>query len=235
MNVDEILRPSLFDHLHPEHGKIGIGYDVATTEKGKSNPSALALTQQIGLDYIVRALLRWKTDNPKIAERIILFFVTALPHGLRPRRLCIDATSERYFASNLKSDLAGKVPVELVISSESTEYLGEKMTMKSYLGNLLVNTIEDGQLSIPPEDWLKTDLRQVVRARGTFESEVAEDGGHADCFDAIKLSLHALISAGGTAEASATPVSQVAGGYRVRGGIKNPLLKRKSNKQRNLA
>lgn len=226
MNVATLLSPSLFDHLHPEHSRIGAGYDVATTEKGKSNPSALALVQQVGMDYFARLIVRWKTADPGIARAIVRHCIATLPHGLRVRRLCVDASNEKYFASGLRQEFAGIVPVECVVSSESIEYLGEKMSYKVYLGNLLVNTIEDGHLILPNETWLKDDFRQVIRTRGTFDAEVATDGGHADCFDAVKLALHALVTQGGTPEVSAANLSTITGSHAERPGIRNPLALR---------
>jgi phage FluMu gp28-like protein len=84
--------------------------------------------------------------------------------------------------------------------------MGEKMIFKQYLGNLLVNTIDDGYLALPKENWIQKDFRSVVRDRGTFEAEVDEEGRHGDCFDAVKLSLHALIVPGGQVDISAAQV-----------------------------
>jgi len=53
-------------------------------------------------------------------------------------------------------------------------------------------------------------------------AEVEEDGGHADCFDAIKLSLHSLIGAGGPAQAHATGPGHY-GVNQPRLGIRHPF------------
>ena len=53
-------------------GRIGLGLDVATTEKATSNPSSLAVTEEVGLDYFVRLLLRWKTSDPRFCKCCIL-------------------------------------------------------------------------------------------------------------------------------------------------------------------
>jgi phage FluMu gp28-like protein len=202
--IDHIL-PRELPSLLKEGTRLGLGLDIATTEKKKSNPSALALTEQVGSDFFVRMLLRWKTSNDLVTTGILqnLLFLLA---PRRPRRLCIDATSERFFAASIKREFAAMVPVDLVVSSESTEYLGEKMTFKQYLGNLLVNTLEDGHLFLPDEPWVRNDFRQVQRVKGSFHAEPDEAGNHADGFDAVKLSLHGLITSGGPAEASATQV-----------------------------
>jgi len=186
-------------------GRVGVGVDVATTTKGKSNPSSIAIVQEVGLDFIARLIIRFKTNNPEVTYRLVEQCLD-LPHGLRIRRICIDATSERFFSADLKAKLSGRAVVEPVVSSESIEYLGQKMSVKSYLGNLFVNTIDDGHLWLPSESWMEKDIRSVKSERGSFEADVDEDGNHADCFDSIKLALHALITNGGPAEASAVSV-----------------------------
>ncbi len=188
-----------------EGSRLGLGLDIATTEKKTSNPSALALTENIGNHYYVRLLIRWKTSNDQVTTALLrdLLFLLA---PRRPRRLCIDSTSERFFAAALKRTFAPLVPVDLVISSESTEYLGEKMTFKQYLGNLLINTLEDGHLSLPDEPWVRNDFRQVQRVKGSFHADPDESGNHADAFDAVKLSLHALVRSSGPAAAAPAQV-----------------------------
>lgn len=204
-----------------EHSAIGLGLDVATTEKQTSNPSALAVVERTGREYFARLVLRWKTADPAVTEAILTTLLMRLAPR-RPRRLCIDATSERFFAAALKRQLGAVVPVELVISSESLEHLGEKMTYKVFLGNLLVNAIEDGRLLLPEATWLRDDLRLVKRDRGTFATEVAADGSHGDCFDALKLAIYALEGAGGPAQAEAAAVGSY-GSQRAQQRWKNPL------------
>jgi phage FluMu gp28-like protein len=206
MKVAKALPAGWASFISPDHPRIGIGFDVGTTTKQKSNPSVLALTQEVGMTYFVRLLVCWKTKDPAIARALLNLILDGIPHGLRARRLCIDATSERYFAADLRRDFSSRIPVDLIVASEATEYMGEKMIFKQYLGNLLVNTIEDGYVALPKENWVQKDFRSVIRDRGTFEAEVDEDGRHGDCFDAVKLSLHALIMPGGQVNASAAQV-----------------------------
>lgn len=206
MKVSAVLPRGWASCISPDHSRLGLGFDVGTTTKQKSNPSVLALIQEVGMSYFARLLVCWKTKDPAIARAILTAVLDGIPHGLQVRRLCIDATSERYFAADMRTDFSERVPVELIVSSEATEYLGERMIYKVYLGNLLVNTIEDGYLALPKESWIQKDFRSVVRDRGTFEAEVDEDGRHGDCFDAVKLGLHALIVPGGPIQASAAQV-----------------------------
>ena len=170
-------------------GPLGYGLDLATTTNKMSNPSALAVVEKVGLDFVVRLAARWKTDQPAVT-RAVLERSMDLPHDRRPRRLCIDATSERFFATDLRQALVAKTIVELVIASEAAEYLGRKMSYKVYLGNLLQNAANDVQLLLPNAPWLQKDLRQPEG--GTFIAEVDEVGNHADCFSAISLAIHGL-------------------------------------------
>lgn len=206
MKALDVLPNNWRDVFHPDHRTIGIGCDPATTTKKKSNPTGVSVVQKVGLTYYVRLLLRFKTQDPAVTTWILRELASGLPHGLRVRRLVILATNERFYAAGLRRELAGIVPVEPLVESEATVYLNEKMLVKSYLGNQLVNTIEDGYLPLPDESWVKTDLRQKVRDKGTFEADVDENGNHADGFDAVAAGLHAVMGKGGPAQASATQV-----------------------------
>jgi hypothetical protein len=202
--VANILPPGWLDYFDRDSPRIGIGLDPATTTKKTSNPSGITVTQQVGLMYFARLILRFKTDDPDITEALLRLILDGLrSRGLSARRLCIAATNERFFAAAMRKKFAGKVPVELVIESEKTSYLGEEMLFKAYLGNLFVSTIDDGYLPLPPSEWVKNDVRLVVRERGTFDADLGEDGGHGDTFVSTGLSLHALKTKGGPAEAAA--------------------------------
>lgn len=186
----------------------------------------LAVDQQVSFTHFMRLIVRWKTENPAVTRSILRTVITGLPHGLRGRRLCIDATNERFFATDLRSEFASLIPVDLVISSETLVYEGEEMNFKTYLGNLFVNTIEDGYVALPSLEWIKTSIRQVTRDRGTFEAEVAEDGDHGDVFDGCKLAIHALTAQGGPAQANAARVGTLKMGGDFRPGLRNPLLRK---------
>ena len=202
MTPSQALPAGWPDLFAPDAPRVGLGLDLGTTAKGKSNPSALVCVQQVGSFYYARLVARWKTAAPAVTRAMLRHVIQGLPHGYRPRRLCIDATSERFFAADLRREFAPLVRVVLVINSEATEYRGERMIFKVYLGNLLVNTFEDGRLALPADRWVHDDIRQVVRDRGTFDAPVAEDGAHADVFAALQLALHALVAKGGPVEAS---------------------------------
>jgi hypothetical protein len=202
-------------------GPIAVGVDPATTTKKLSNPTGLVVTQREGLDYVVRAAIRFKTNDPAVTRAFIDRAID-LPGNRRVRRVVIAATGERFFATDERSRLAGRVPVELVIESERISYLGEEMTYKLYLGNLVVNTFNDNRIATPNAVWFRNDLRQPEGA--TFIAEPDENGNHADVFVALGCSLHGLISAGGPATATAVPVGSTIGAPpKLRAGLKNPL------------
>lgn len=217
--------PADWIHNLVDHSKLGAGLDVATTTNKKSNPSSLAIAEKVGLDFYVRLLVRWKTNDPAITEAIIRHVLEQLATRNRKlRTLCVDASNEKFFATALRKSLMGLVNVALVASGEATQYLGEPMNYKMYLGNLYVNTIVDdgGHLVLPDEKWVSEDVRQVKRDKGTFTAEVDENGNHADAFDATKLALHAIIASGGPAEAAAVNRSLVNGGGTPGRVLKNP-------------
>lgn len=207
IHVADILPSGWLDAFSREHRQIGIGLDPATTTKAKSNPSAIVVAQRVNLMHFARLVLRFKTDDPDVTTFLLMAIVSALrSRGLSVRRLCILATNERFFAVSVRKKMVGKCPVELVIESEKTTYLGEEMLMKAYLGNLFVNTIDDGYLALPPEEFVKTDLRLVVRDRGTFDCDLGEDGGHGDIFAAGGAAIHGITAKGGPPEAHAAQV-----------------------------
>jgi hypothetical protein len=88
---------------------VGIGIDLATTEKASSNPTALTVMERDGTNVIARCTIVWKVADPAIAkERFarVVETVNARKEGGRARRLCIDATNERYFATEVQKELA---------------------------------------------------------------------------------------------------------------------------------
>lgn len=212
------------DYFAPT-GAVGMGLDIATTAQAKSNPSGLALTQEIDGGYAVRFVVRYKTDDPDVTTLLVRHIAATMPHGLRVRKLCADATNERFFVAQLKAKLAGQLVVEGVVGGENVVVGGQKMSKKALRCNLLINAVEDGRLALPAEKWLERDLRQPKRAGGTFETDVDADGNHGDAFDGISLSLMALYrEGGGPAEA----VAQAVGGFATpaqQSWAKNPLAR----------
>ena len=204
VRVENILPTGWVDRFYMLGGRISIGIDPATTTKKMSNPTGIVVTQQVGLFYHERLVIRLKTGDGDVIFELLRAIIDGLRAvGLAVRKVIILATNERFWAISMRKRLASRAPVELLIESEKIAYLGNEMLVKAYLGNLYVNTIDDGYLTLPACEWLKVDLRLVVKDRGTFDAELGADGGHGDCFAAGGASLHGLISAGGPAEAAA--------------------------------
>lgn len=184
-------------------GKIGLGWDLATTTKETSNPSGFTVTEEIGpSDEIVRAILIWKLSDPDIAlarARQIITTLNARKSGGRCRRLCVDATNEKYFSQRVKKELGSMVPVELVVGSESIQVPGteDPINMKQHLGSLLCAALDDNKLTLPAERYVREDWRMVKKEKGQFVCNPDADGRHGDTFDSTKLAHWALRSNAG--------------------------------------
>jgi hypothetical protein len=182
-------------------GAVGIGVDWATTEKESSNPTSVTVMERNGIEKIAVLTIVWKTRDPDLAiERLraIVQTVNARPAGGRARRICQDATSEKYHCANVRKELGALVTVEDLVGSETIELPGkEPMTMKAYLGNKWVGEIDDGHATLAPERYLKEDFRLVKRDRGSFTTEISPSGQHGDTFDSHKNASHALDSTNG--------------------------------------
>jgi hypothetical protein len=177
----------------------GAGYDIATTTKKKSNPSSLTLSQARGPERWVRFIVRWKSANPDFSEAVLKRSLAALKQaGARIQALNIDASNERYYATQLKSRITD-CPVNLIVSGEVVE-TGDptqpEMRQKERLGNLLVNTANARLLACPDVEWIKTDWLLVKKEKGLFVTELDPAGNHGDTFDSTKHSLDALESSG---------------------------------------
>jgi len=179
---------------------LGLGLDNATTTKLKSNPTVLAIAEEHGVEIVIRVYLVWKTRDPAVATERIARTIRVCSHRLggRPRALSVDATNEKYYAEDLRKQFSSDVPVLLVVSSERVDRPGlEKPTnWKEFLGDQYVGILEDNHLTLPPEAYVRIDHRLVRKDRGLFVCEPDSDGRHGDTFDAAKLAVHSLRSAG---------------------------------------
>jgi hypothetical protein len=174
---------------------VGIGFDVATTTKGKSNPSVVSILEEHGPEWIVRCRFIWKTKDPEIANQRILSILGVLERrGIRPRALAQDATNERYYAEQNRRYFRAKVPVVLVVASEAVDKpsLDKPTNWKEYLGHQLIAKLDDNNLTLPPDEYTRVDYRLVMKDRGRIVCEPNDQGMHGDCFDADKLAGHAL-------------------------------------------
>jgi hypothetical protein len=224
--VDDIPRllPSEWpDLLAPTAPRLSLGYDIATTTKKKSNPSSITLMQQMGLLYLARLIVRFKTADPAVARAIIDHLLFRLPHGLKIRGLGVDASNEKFYAIETQKYFRGRLPVHLIVAGETLEHRGETITYKSLLGNDLINTATDGYLALPASDWLERDWRLVKLDQGRFYADVDGAGNHADTFDSTKLAKHEL-SQHGPARAEAVAVGSMSGKKPDR--IRDPFARR---------
>ena len=196
------------DALDPA-AETAVGADPATTENDKSNPFGVCVTQLVDGRYAAKLVFRFRSADPLKCRAVLKEIVTAC----KPRSLVVDATSERFWAAEVKSELEGLTHVVLIVNSERTEYLGESMTYKTYLGNLAVNAIEDRQAALPPDKAVKDDFRLVRRFKGGFDNMLDNAGHHGDTFDAFKNSIHGLLAPVGECEADAVPVGAASAAY----------------------
>ena len=183
-------------------GRVGLGWDLATTTSATSNPSAFTVLEENGVDLLARAVITWKTADPQVAmerARRIVRAVRARREGGPARRLCVDATNERYFAQTARRELGGEVPVELVVGSETILAPGQRepITMKQFLNGALIAELDDNHVTLPPERYLRDDWRLVRKEKGQYVCAPDSDGKHGDTFDGTKLARRALTSTGG--------------------------------------
>lgn len=203
----------LAEHIDPRR-KVSLGLDKATTTKEKSNPSVLAVAEDHNPELLIRAFFIWKTKDPDVANariEAVLNVIKGRKDGGHARALAIDATNERNDAETQRKKFRKHCPVHLVVGSEgiTTEQkpgLEKPTNWKQWLGEIYVAKLDDNQLTLPPEQYIKQDHRLVMKDRGRFVCEPDNEGRHGDTFDAGKLALHALTYRGGDAVVSAAPV-----------------------------
>ena len=184
-------------------GPIGIGADPATTEGEKSNPFGIAVTQRIAGRYVTKLIISFKSKDPKKPKGILYELATKL----HARAVAIDASSEVYWATEVREMLEGVCTVILVKNSERLDFMGERILYKTYLGLLLVNAIDEGQVDVPNAVEVKDDFRLVKKMKGGFDNTLdSATGRHGDLFDGSKLSIHALIEGTEEVKADAAPV-----------------------------
>lgn len=224
MRVRDAIPSSWTDRLRS--GPIGLGLDLATTTKGTSNPSSLAVVEDSGGLMPVRLVVAFKTDDPEVTRAVVSCVLDDLAAaGARPRKLCIDASNETFFASQLRRELRSRVAVDLIKSGAKVVWRGEELSYKTLLGNLLVNALDAGEMPLPAGEWLAADFRLVKREGGGFQADTGKGGQHGDCFDACKLARWALLGTG-PIRAEAAAVGSLAGGRPSRPGVVGNLLQR---------
>lgn len=182
---------------------IGIAIDLATTTKKKSNPSAIAVGERVGRFTVPRLSGRFHSNDPEHTKAVAFAAIDACPN--KPQFVIIDATNERFFAITLQREIQRRgIACYLYIASETIEVTpGQKVTKKTYSGNLLQNAIEDGTMPLPAAKWFEDDLRSVRKEKGLFENVLDNAGNHGDVFDALKMMLFGFIRGCGPIEVEA--------------------------------
>lgn len=207
-------------------GALALGYDVATSEGGTSNPSAVNVMERVGRICISRLVVSWKTREPAVARQILSCVLDDIQAaGRKPRRLVIDASSEKYFAADMRTYLRARVAVDLVAGGQKLSFRGEELDAKTLLGNMYSSAIEDGLLYLPSGEWIEYDHRLVKREGGRFVTDLGKNGEHGDTFDAGKLAFWGLQSGGPPQAAAAQVGTGVSGSKNLnnRPGLIGPL------------
>ena len=172
-------------------GAITIGADPVTTEGAHSNPFGLCFLQATAEGVAARLILSMRTADPEKPRALLLEAVRRLKG--RVQAVALDATSERFWCVETARALRAEgLTVHLCVSSTTLDYLGERLLLKTYLGNKAVAALEDGRVALPPNRLIAEDFRLVKRVKGGFDADVAPSGRHGDLFDAFKLALYAM-------------------------------------------
>lgn len=199
-----------------KNGRVGLGFDVASTTGETSNPSSITVTEQMGTDRFQRLVLVFKSKKRQVmTERLtgILRTIEQRPEGGRARRLCIDASNERLAAEETSDDLKALVQVELIINSISLQPPGyeEPVNYKTYLGDLYSASVNENRTALPPDPYIKADHRLTMKDQGRYVCVPDADGRHGDTFDSGKLAEYALTLRAGPTFARAVAIGEEAG------------------------
>ena len=187
-------------------GAVGIGFDVATTTAEISNPSSVTVREKIGNDRFDRLKLVWKERKPQVARDRLRRIIEVLRHraqGGPARRLCVDASNERYFAEETKDALSPMITVDLVVAGQAVDPsppgysdCDGRVTYKTWLGDLEAANVNEGWLALPSDEYIRTDYRMILKDGGRFFCVPdARTGAHGDTFDSGKLAELALLTA----------------------------------------
>jgi hypothetical protein len=207
-------------------GPISLGYDIATTERGTSNPSGITVLQKEGMVNISRLIVTWKTAEPAVARQLISCILDDIAaRDRKARRLVIDASSEKYYAADIRTAFSRRVAVELVGGNQKLSFRGEEMDAKTLLGNMYSAAMEDGFILLPTGAWIELDLRLVKREGGRFITDLGKGGEHGEVFDSGKLAYWGLHSGSGKVSAKAISVGGISSKKASRPGIIGSIAK----------
>jgi hypothetical protein len=181
----------------------GIGFDVASTEGGVSNPASLSVMQLDGADFVTVLEARWKSRHEDThRDRLRRMASACEMTEARARRLCIDASNERLFAEGTRTLFSNVIPVELVLGGATVEPAPpgyeDPVNYKTYQGDSYSAAINANHAVLPPEPYFRDDHLRVVKDRGVYKCEVDRlTGGHGDTFDSGKQAKWAIENTSG--------------------------------------
>lgn len=184
-------------------GPVTFGVDWASSQKEGSNPTSVTVSELEGELEIQRVNFIWKSNNPKVQRyrvRRMVETVNARPEGGRARRFGQDATGQQLFCKDVASELAGLVPVESVVMSETLELPGydTPVSKKTVFGDRYISRFNDNRIAAPPERYYREDHRLPKKIKGLYVCEPQADGKHGDTFDSGKIAseMHTSNSGG---------------------------------------
>lgn len=182
-------------------GSTAIGWDQATTENELSNPSSITVMEREGLLFCQRLVLRFKSADYRIRMALAELVIDDLLQGnRRPRRLVIDATSEKAAAQMASAKFAGRVPVEFYVASQNIEEGKLKFPAKTLLSDRYREAFESNTMAMPPDSWLLSDHSLVKRQAGRYIVEEDAAGNHGDAWQSGMFALWGLLTKGERAE-----------------------------------
>ena len=181
-------------------GRVGLGFDPASTTGETSNPSSFTATDQRGIERIQRIVVLWKERREAVQKDRLKALVRAVAErkeGGPAQRLCIAAGNERLFSQGVQDDLVGLVPVELVIEGASVKPLPpgykEAINYKTWLGDLYSTAVNENHYTLPADQYFKDDQRLTIKSAGRYECEPEADGKHGDTFVSGEMAEYALM------------------------------------------
>lgn len=184
-------------------GPVTVGVDWASSQKEGSNPTSVTVSEIEGDLELHKVNFIWKSNNPKVQRfrvRRIVETINARKEGGRCRRFGQDATGQQLFCRDVASELAGLVPVESIVMSETLDLPGydTPATRKTISGDRYVAKFNDNRIGVPPERYLREDHRLPKKIKGLYVCEPQPDGKHGDTFDSGKIAsaMHTSNSGG---------------------------------------
>jgi hypothetical protein len=202
-----------------------IGNDVATTDKKSSNPSAFTVMEKLSGIFWQRLVIRFKSADPAVTYAILESILAARPAS-EWRRLCIDASSEKYHAQTMRKRFQNRLAVDLISNAEAIDFQGERYSYKTLLGDLYVSAFEDGIIALPPDTFILDDHRLVKKQSGGYTTEVDEGGNHGDTFDSGKLAYWGHLNGSGKVRVQALSVGGISSNKPTRPGLIGSIARR---------